>query len=236
MSAQILGVADLGRSGERRLAEVRPIRPSGAWDPDRFARAQIRGLVRQIFSINTNRPVKQLLLSAVDPETNVSDICMRIGESLAIETLASIAVVGGGPGVAPEEESNRDSMPGWSEKNHQGELHQSGLRVRSNLWFLPSSVDDEENCTTASVRAYMSEVRREFEYSIVEAPPACGANQATAMAQLADGIILVLSARRTRRAAARKIVQTLQDSEVRLLGTVLIDREFPVPGGIYRRL
>ena len=66
MSAQILGVADIGRSGERRLAEVRPIRPSGAWDPDRFARAQIRGLVRQIFSINTNRPVKQLVLSAVD--------------------------------------------------------------------------------------------------------------------------------------------------------------------------
>ena len=116
---------------------------------------------------------------------------MRIGESLAIETLASIAVVAGGPRVTPEEESTCDSMPGWSENEPPRGIAPEGSRVRSNLWLLPSSVDDEENCTTASVRAYMSEVRREFEYSIVEAPPVCGANQATAMAQLADGIILV---------------------------------------------
>jgi hypothetical protein len=236
MSAQVLGVADAGRISERRLAEVRPIRPAEEWDPDRFARAQIRGLVRQIFSANANRPVRQLLLSAVDPETDVCDLCMRIGESLAIETLASIAVVAASPKCPREEESLRESMPGWSERSPNGDLHQSGLRVRSNMWVLSSRQDDEDSSSAASVRACLSEVRQEFEYSIVEAPPAGGANQAITMAQLADGIILVLSAHRTRRAAARRILQTLQESGARLLGTVLADREFPVPDGIYRRL
>ncbi len=81
MSAQVLGVADVGRINERGLAEVRPITTTGDWDPDRFARAQIRGLVRQIFSIHASHSVKQLVLCAVDRETDVTDICMQIGEA-----------------------------------------------------------------------------------------------------------------------------------------------------------
>jgi Mrp family chromosome partitioning ATPase len=56
------------------------------------------------------------------------------------------------------------------------------------------------------------------------------------MARLADGLILVLSARHTRRAAARRIKQLLDEARVQLLGTVLTDREFPIPERIYRRL
>jgi Mrp family chromosome partitioning ATPase len=84
------------------------------------------------------------------------------------------------------------------------------------------------------LHAYLAEVRREFEYSIVAAPPAGESNEALAMAQFADGIILVLSAMHTRRVTARKIAEVL--AQVRLLGTVLADREFPMPEGIYRRL
>jgi Mrp family chromosome partitioning ATPase len=56
------------------------------------------------------------------------------------------------------------------------------------------------------------------------------------MAQFADGIILVLSARHTRRVTACKIKETLQAAQARLLGTVLSDRVFPIPEAIYRRL
>jgi Mrp family chromosome partitioning ATPase len=54
--------------------------------------------------------------------------------------------------------------------------------------------------------------------------------------QLADGIILVLDARSTRRATARKIKETLQGARSQILGTVLSERVFPVPESIYRRL
>ncbi len=235
MSAQVLAGADVGRISERRLAEVRPIQPAGEWDPDRFARAQIRGLVRQTFSTHANRPVKQLVLCAVDRETDVTDICMQIGGSLSIETLASIAVVADGSRFASEGGVG-DCMPEWSEKNRSLELKQQGCRVRSNMWLLPSRQDDEATSSAASMRAFMAEVRREFEYSIVQAPAVSGSNQAITMAQLADGIILVLSARQTRRAVARRSLQTLHESECHVLGTVLADREFPVPDGIYRRL
>jgi len=56
------------------------------------------------------------------------------------------------------------------------------------------------------------------------------------MAQIADGVVLVVSAERTRRAAACKIKEMLEAAQVRLLGAVLSDREFPIPERIYRRL
>jgi Mrp family chromosome partitioning ATPase len=56
------------------------------------------------------------------------------------------------------------------------------------------------------------------------------------MAQSADGMILVLSAQKTRRIAARKIKDVLDAAHVRVLGTVLCDREFPIPERIYRQL
>ncbi len=53
---------------------------------------------------------------------------------------------------------------------------------------------------------------------------------------LSDGVILVLQANSTRRAAAQRAVQTLQATNARLLGSVLNGRTFPIPEGIYRRL
>ncbi len=61
------------------------------------------------------------------------------------------------------------------------------------MWLLPARQDDEV-FRAASIRTFMAEVRREFEYSIVQAPPVSGANQAITMAQLADESFRVVSA------------------------------------------
>ena len=56
------------------------------------------------------------------------------------------------------------------------------------------------------------------------------------LGQLADGIILVIEAHSTRKAIARKLKETLENTQSRILGTVLSGRRFPVPYGIYRWL
>jgi len=53
---------------------------------------------------------------------------------------------------------------------------------------------------------------------------------------LSDGVILVLEANSTRRAAAQRAVQVLHATNARLLGSVLSGRTFPIPEEIYRRL
>jgi hypothetical protein len=203
----------------------------GTWSPESFAHQQILGLVRQIFLSNSASPVRQVVFSAVEAETDVRGICRQVGEALAAETPGKIGVMGGFPRLVSDlgtEESADDSR--------QPPLRRIATRVRGNLWLVPGSPGDEENRTAASLHSYLGELRREFEYSIVEAAPAGDSNDTTAMAQFADGIVLVLSAERTRKATARKVKQALEAAPARLLGTVLIDRVFPIPERIYRRL
>ena len=53
---------------------------------------------------------------------------------------------------------------------------------------------------------------------------------------VADAAILVVEANSTRCLSAKNAQQTLAAAGIRLLGTVLQNRSFPIPGRIYKRL
>jgi protein-tyrosine kinase len=233
MSAEVLFARSTVR--EQVPAEDRSVPQVGGWNPEVFAREQIRGLVRQVFFSHAGRPVRQVVFSALDPETDVRPICRQVGESLARETEGSIAIVGEYPQLLLDAETYEGKVMERLVQDASTPLRQSATRVGSNLWLAPRP-GRNEGIATASWHSYLGDVRRQFEYSIVVAPAAGESNVATAMAQFADGIILVLSAQRTRRIAARKIKEALEEAEARLLGTVLSDRTFPIPERIYRRL
>jgi len=194
----------------------------GDWSPERFAREQIRRLVRQLFSFSAVPPIRQVVFSAVGQDSDVPGICRSVGRVLAEERFEDVALAGG----CAEPRGDGHNLP----------LKQIATRMQRNLWLLPPVWCAEENIGSASLHKYLGVIRAEFEYSILAGPPAGESDEAMAMAQFADGIVLVLSARNTRRATARKVKQTLVEARVRLLGTVLSDREFPIPEALYRHL
>jgi hypothetical protein len=239
MSAGLFQSPDLTGTPDRASAnaDVSSPLPAGRWNPESFAQEQIQGLVRRVFFSNAARPVRQIVFSAVEAETDVHGICRRVGEILALETPGTVAVMGGYPRLLQDAGREHEQMAENETKaGTVPPLRRIAARVRGNLWLVPGAGSDGDRVTNASLHSYLSELRREFEYSIVEGAPAGGSNDTTAMAQFADGIILVLSAQHTRRVTARKIKEELEGAQARLLGTVLSDRVFPIPEGIYRRL
>ncbi len=86
------------------------------------------------------------------------------------------------------------------------------------------------------VGSRLRELRLEFDYTVLHGPPAGLCSEAALLGHLTDGIVLVLEANSTRRVAAQKVKQTLQATNARLLGTVLNQRTFPIPEGIYKKL
>ena len=215
--------------------ELDRLREPAGWSPESFARQQIRGLVRQVFFSTAARPVRQVVCSALEPETDTRGLCRMVGEALALQTTATVAVVGAYPRLLQEADAREDPAS-RSFNNASMPLRQISAHVRANLWLVPDAENGGDPVTAGSLHSYLGEVRRQFEYSIVQAPPAGESDGATAMGQFADGIILVLSAHHTRRAAARKIKAAMEAAEVRILGVVLSDRMFPIPEAIYRRL
>jgi hypothetical protein len=220
----------------RRLGAARP--QVGTWNPDNFARQQIWGLVRQVFFASVTRPVKQIVVTGVEPATDLSSICRQIGEALALETTKGVVVVVG-RGIQNRQGTERKERTRPGIEGSATPLRQVAAQARSNLWMLPQRKilnGGDELGPSLSLCGHLSRLRREFEFSIVEGPPAGESSEAAALGRSADGIILVLEAHRTRRAAARTIIGTLEAADVSVLGTVLSGRRFPIPEGIYRRL
>jgi len=71
------------------------------------------------------------------------------------------------------------------------------------------------------MRDLMEAMRRETDAVIMDSPPALVVTDATLLAALADGTVLVAEAGRTRSAALRQAVDGLSRATDRLLGVVL---------------
>lgn len=237
LRADWLPLPDVARAEERskEVPEVQACRPVELWSPERFAREQIRRLVRRVFLSGGALPVRQVVFSAADSRTHVEEVCQRVGESLADEKVGDVAVVGGIPAYARGSGQDQSQLTNDADPIRRGPPTDGDVRGRSNLWLLPPNAGGKWGCK-ASAQTYLEDIRREFRYSIVQGPPAVDGEEALSLAQSTDGLILVLSARHTRRIAALRIREMIVDSDVRLLGTVLSDREFPIPEKIYRRL
>jgi len=239
MRAGTLNLSGWSLAGARRIS-----RPEGvvlnenaaaapaAWNKETFADEQLRGLVRQVFSAGLNPAVQQVVFSPVDRETDVRGLCGRVGEVLAEEKLVEIAVI---------DESETGSDVGSARRDLDGDsryrtstIRQFATRIHRNVWRVPPRSTMPSLSYRSSLCSYMAELRREFEYSIVAAPASTLSSEAAEMARFADGIILVVSAQHTRRVTALKVKNAL--GHLRLLGTVLSDREFPIPTSVYRRL
>jgi polysaccharide biosynthesis transport protein len=239
MSASVLRSPEFIRIETDTTVLAEEPRVARGWNPEDFAREQIRGLVRQLFFSSADRPVRQVVFSAVEAQSGVGDICRNVGECLARETQGSVAVVTRERQVPPELEVFGVDKIEPIAREQASSLHLGGIRVGRNLWFLAEDeivAIDRQLARRTSLYSHVGDLRREFEYSIIEGLPASESSDAAALGQLADGIVLVLSAHATRRATARKVKEMLDAAAARILGTVLSDRTFPIPDGIYRRL
>jgi Mrp family chromosome partitioning ATPase len=227
---------------EARTVEIeseasRPLRHA-AWDADAFAEEQIRGLVRQVFFPGWPQPAHQVVFSSVDPETDISGICMQVGLALSAQVLGATCLVDAnlnGPGLEPVVERNGHDLIA----NHKRSVFRDSRRKSDELWLVPKKDFFAESSNRFSgdwLQDRLAELRKTFDYSILYGPPAATGSEAALLGSLCDGVVLVVEANSTRRVAAQKVKEKLREANACLLGTVLCGRTFPIPDIIYKKL
>jgi receptor protein-tyrosine kinase len=124
-------------------------------------------------------------------------------------------------------------------------LEQGGVRsfikpvCKESFWLLssgPIAADSPNLLTSERMMARFAELRKEFDFVIVDAPPISKYEDAIALGKLSDGIVLVLEAESTRRVTARAAAENLRSSRIQVLGAVLNKRSLPVLERIYNHL
>lgn len=228
-------------------AALAPVVPTGlAQNGKRGVRLgdeEVLRLVQRVFrSAETNAP-RSVVFSGVDHGDGSTWITANAGLTLAGQTACSVCLVDANlrrPSLhSCFELENRFGLV--ESTSQAGPIRDFAQRVAgSNLWVLTcgsTAVYKSAGALSAEgMQARMAELRAEFDYVLVDTPPAILYSDAIAVARLADGIILVLQSNATRREAALKAKESFENASVRLLGAVLNKRTYPIPQNLYSRL
>lgn len=209
---------------------------------NRLGQEEALKLAQRLFlAQSTDRP-RVIVFASIDPGDGCSSICAQVSKTLANNVAGSVCIVDG---------NLRSSVLSqlFGVGNHRGltdALSKEGP-IRSyaqcvqpeNLWLLSCGSSSTELPLLLNVdrlRMRFSELRAEFDHVLIDAPPLNHYDDAMALGQLADGLVLILGANSTRREVARKVTEGLRAAKVPVLGAVLNKRTFPIPEPLYRKL
>lgn len=97
-----------------------------------------------------------------------------------------------------------------------------GLKV---LTVGPVPPNPAELLSSERFAEFVEQARREFDYVLLDAPPVALVSDASILASHADGALVVLDARKTRKSSLRRAVHSLQTVGTNILGTVMNNAE-----------
>ena len=204
---------------------------------ERLASEQIRSLVGEVFLTKAAPPVRQVVFSAIDDRGKVDAICAQVGAELAAQIVGDVAIVEANLGHG-RFDGRTPAEPNMPAEDING-LRESSRQMSDRLWFVPWEVLAGGN-EVGSFRGWLPErlaqLRREFDYAVIQGPPAASCGEVAILGTLSDGLILIGEANVTRRAVAQQTREILERAQVRVLGAVLSERTFPIPERIYSKL
>jgi len=216
---------------------------SGGLDVSAIARDEIVKLTECLFSLaGISQPPRSVIFASVDPGEGSSRICARVSQALAERSSKPVCVLDanlyfpslhrqfGLPNICGLEDMVLGERP---IRNMARQLSPA------NLWMVTAGrrhVEPHALLSSTRLRERLVQLKNDFDYLLIEAPPVSINGTAALLGPLADGVVLVVDANSTRREVARSAKASLERANVRLLGAVLNDRTFPIPDAIYRNI
>jgi capsular exopolysaccharide synthesis family protein len=212
------------------------------FDPSKFAHEESMRLVQRIFFAQSDHSPKTVVFAGMDHGNGCSWLCARTADTLANNTGGSVCLV--------DANLRSPSLPAiYGVTNHYGltdALRQAGP-IRSfvknlatrNLSLLTSGSMDADAANVLNsdgLKARFAELRAEFDYVIVDAPPLTRCADAITLGQVTDGFVMVLEANATRKEVAQMAADNLRAANIQILGAVLNKRTFPIPDALYKKL
>jgi Mrp family chromosome partitioning ATPase len=199
-------------------------------------------LAQRVFLLSGSKPPQVVVFCGVEDGGGASGICARVGQILAAQTCSPVCLVDANArNPSLSHYFGVDEPAGLTNAVlESGSIHSFVHRLpESNLFLLPAGsyrAEAQGLWTPERLRSRVAELRREFSFVLIYAPPASLHVDAMLFGQVADGVILVVESNSTRRDTARKAKDNLTATNVKLLGAVVNNRTFPIPESLYRKL
>jgi Mrp family chromosome partitioning ATPase len=205
-------------------------------------REELLKLVQRLFLTPGRAAPKVVMFAAIDSSNGCSWLCAEIARQLAESVSGSVCLLEGNfRNPTLPQVLGVDNHHGLADALRQdGAIRGFAKRIGPGDFWLVSSgchvQDSLDLLNGARLKERVSELRGEFDYLLIDAPPLSAYADGMVLSRLVDGVVLVLEANETRREAASRITDSLRKSKIPVLGAVLNNRTFPIPAALYKRL
>ena len=188
---------------------------------------QISVLVQKLFLGSGSSQMQCVVFLGWAKSGSGTSVCGRAARRLAEQVGDRVCVVDvkfEGPSV--HESFGKDNLSGLRDavEHSRGGENFAKQVEDSNLWVLPAGAPDKGRRGSISQRglaACLQQLRTEFQYMLIDAPPLSNKSELSALANVADGAVLVVDSSAVTADAAIRARARLRKANLRLLGMVL---------------
>jgi Mrp family chromosome partitioning ATPase len=174
-------------------------------------------------------------LISVGSEASATSLAGPMADVLATHTAARVCAVDanfGSPSLHTYFGVPNES--GFLDAAGEPRTHLASVRVRNNLWVVPAGAAGRPLMAADATREATAHLLNSVDYAIVGL--AAGDLVRDVLLRMLSGVVLVIDAQRTRRQDGRRATAVLREAGIPILGALLVNRDYPVPNAIYRRL
>lgn len=185
---------------------------------------QILELVQQLF-FQPESAVRYVGVTSIDAATEIWPLCLDVAMTLAESCKREIGLVDARGQANPAIASDREVPAGKAQR-----LRPNLQSVSPHQWLGGGYGANLADSSLARLHAAIVN----FDQTVICLDPLSW--KTWRIGTVCDGLVLVVTANKTRRLVAAQAAGQLKRMGVRLLGVVLAGRRFPVPEGLYRNL
>jgi protein-tyrosine kinase len=182
-----------------------------------------------------------IMFSSAHPGEGKTTVCGSYAATLAQTFGKSVLILDGDREhvLTRRWGSQKDVTVSSLEKSSEGiGVVQAGNRVgaRGSISVVPVGSGNTDDPDLALIAANKDKLAKTFNYILIDAPSIADASWSPSIGAMADGVILVVEAERTRWPVALNAKQEFEGNSARVIGVFLNKRRFYIPSRIYRRI
>lgn len=201
---------------------------------------EVMKLVQSLFILPAGTQTPEVIaFCGVEKSVGCSWVCANASQMLAAQKLGTVCAVDANfHSPSLHHHFRVGNRSGFAEAlKSTGSVSEFVRRTsRPNLWLMTSGCLGSEPLNSARLRTRIAELRDEFDFVLIDISAILSYGDATLLAHMTDGAVLVVGSNMTRRESARMAKESLEAASVPILGAVLNKRLFPIPEAIYKKL
>jgi capsular exopolysaccharide synthesis family protein len=204
---------------------------------------EFQRMKHRIIHSGLNQEMKAILFSSPGPGEGTSTVLIHFALTLAAEGDRVLLVDGNmrNPYIhqafhLPRENGLTEMVFSMSSFRHLDQIIKA--TTMDNLWVITNGQPyPNPNAILESgyLQALTDHLKNQWSWVLLDCSPVNSCSDSVALACMADGIVLVVRAEKTRWETVRSAQERLQNCGGRILGVVLNKRRFHIPGWIYNR-